>query len=98
MATNCTCRHRWIQHAKGGPGGSCSVDDCPCTGFTAGAPSHIYTPADLAADMEVAQAAELWNRLVALWEACEQVDELHNGIGALVDEWQGFVAKKAEPA
>lgn len=54
---------------------------------------------DLAADMEVAQAAELWVRLVAIIESDDGPTkaydhEIVEKIVALVDEWQGFVGKK----
>lgn len=41
---------------------------------------------------EVVRAADLWLRVVALWESAEE-DELLTKFGELVDEWQGFKAK-----
>jgi len=108
MATLCTCRHEWLVHAKGGLGGGCSIEDCPCAGFKAGAPSHIFTPGsskeDLVAKAEAARAVDLWARVVTIWESDDGPTKAHDPeilerIAGVIDEWHGFAGvPKADAA
>jgi hypothetical protein len=50
---------------------------------------------------EPAHAADLWERLVTIWESDDGPTkaydhEILERIAALVDEWQGFVGKKEQ--
>lgn len=70
-------------------------DDC-----VAKAPRLLQLCAEEAAEKE--RAAGLWARLVTAWESMDAADDngespLLDAIGALVDEWQGFVGKEAKP-
>lgn len=85
----------------------CGCGDAKCKGTSAHQDGFLVGYRARGADVETARAADLWARLVTLWESHDSADvaarlegegwdnSLVVAIAGLIDEWQGFMAAPA---